>query len=211
MSEMETHREQVDFYDVAARFTEEASSSKQPHRLLKVWAHRYPEYAADLAAVAYAHLVEPNVDLQTAANLDSSSVVAAAQRVLNRFSTPATPLKSIIQVLADKGLKQKNFADSLHIDIPLLAKLEQRLLEVASIPDILIKQLASGIGRTKADIIAYLSQAPTLAPEGRYKSGQTPTVPPTRQNFLDAIEKSSILASDQKEYWRSEVRRENEP
>ena len=50
----------LDFYDLAAKFAEESSTSDRPHRLLKRWAHLFPEHAADLAAIAYARLIDPD-------------------------------------------------------------------------------------------------------------------------------------------------------
>jgi hypothetical protein len=196
----------VDFYDLAAKFTEETSRSSQPHRLLKIWAHRFPEHAADLAAIAYARLAQPAAGTNLATAADGQVVVESAKRLLDRFHTTPKPLNSIVTEALSSGLAQGELAKQLRVDIPLLAKLEQRLLDVSTIPSRLIHQLATSINRTSADVITYLSSPPRLAMNADYKSKRTPEVDTERrQSFVDAVKQSRMLSVGDREYWLDEL------
>jgi len=196
-----------DFYDLAAKFAEETSTSEHPHRLLKLWAHRFPEHAADLAAIAYARLIEPDAPGRVATPVDEQSIMLSAQRVLERLTSAKKPLTSLTAEASKSGVNHLAFVEILRIDIPLLAKLEQRLLQVKTIPSTLIETIASTIGRTSSEVVAYLSGSPQLASSAHYKSNQPPTVGEgDKQTFGDALKSSPKISSENRKYWQDQIR-----
>jgi len=198
--------EPMDFYDLAAKFAEETSTSDQPHRLLKIWARRFPEHAADLAAIAYARLAEPTEKPGTASVFDQDAVVQSAKRVLDRFSFVSAQITSISGVANALGISAKALADHLRIDVVLLAKLEQRLLEVQSIPASLINCLAEVLNRTASDIVAYLAGPPRLSLSADYKSVRPPSVSDSdRQTFAEALSSSRTISAENRIYWENEI------
>jgi hypothetical protein len=196
----------IDFYDLAAKFVEETSTSDQPHRLLKLWARRFPEYASDLAALAYARLAEPKVASEEASQLDEDAVVQSARRILSKFGQTRRPITSIIAAANLKGINPHSLAARLRIDIPILAKLEQRLLDISSIPGVLIDKLAGEIGQARADIVYYLSSTPRLANDADYRADQPPSLQNYKpQSFEDALSASKMISPDNRKYWQEQI------
>ncbi len=191
----------LDFYDLAAKFAEESSTSDRPHRLLKRWAHLFPEHAADLAAIAYARLIDPDSVSEHASVVDEQEILGSVQRVLDRFKTNTLPLTSLVAAANKAGLTPHDLAADLRIDIPLVAKLEQCLLDVSSIPSILIDRLSKIIGSTSSDVFSYLSGPPRLAANAAYKSKKAPSVS-DKQSFADALESSRMISAENRDYWR---------
>jgi hypothetical protein len=195
-----------DFYDIAEQFVNESAASESPHKTLRKWAQAYPEFAADLASIAFASFVLPpgSVDLVTEADL--SDVLASAQNFVAANAVQMPPLISLIGAARSAGVSPVQFANALKIDILLLAKLEQRLLDVSTIPSRLLRFLAAEIQRSVDDITNYLSLPPQLATNAQYRSKKTPSVKQVkRQKFVDALSASTTLSSEDKRYWLDEL------
>jgi hypothetical protein len=196
----------LDFYDVASKITEEASSVTQPYKLLKAWTERYPEYAADLTSLAYARAAEPASDNAVVLDIDEAAVISSARVVLERLNGAPAPLNTLSGPAKAIGISTKALAELLRLDLPMFAKLEQRLFELNSIPAALIENVAAAINRSTADVIAYLASPPKLAAGASYKSQQAPSVMgAAQQDFAEALKSSKSISEDNREYWSKEI------
>ena len=194
--------------DVLLAYTQARLAAPNDRTLLREWASRYPAHADALIGVSYAEftagisLTDPLED-----GPEDAETVALGGAVLDAHFAAPTALLSLVAEAGARGLAPRAFAQSLRLDTPTLSRLNQRLLEAATLPRALVRQVAQALGRSTDEVRAYLRCPPRLATGAQYKARQTPVLRESaaRQKFGDAI--GGLTQADQ-DYWQAETESE---
>jgi hypothetical protein len=202
-----------DVYDVVAGYSDDQAKAPDDRGVLKRWIDRFPQFSHELSAIAYDTFASGE-SLHDAVDADepSADVESIARSVaFTHGGSPAkvdhqtAPLLGIISTAQEQGLSPKQLAVRLRIDTPLLAKLDQRLVDAATIPARLCQMIAEAIERSVDEVSAYLAGPPRLASQAHYKAEDKPGVHGSaRQSFADALAASPKVSSDDREFWRTE-------
>lgn len=111
-------------------------------------------------------------------------------------------LISLIEEAKVQGMNISGFASSTGLSIPIIAKLEQRLIAFASIPKEAIDKIATVIKASSESVASFLQGAPQFASDASYKSETQPELL-KQQDFYAAVQSDLTLKPEQKEYWLS--------
>ena len=194
--------------DVLLAYAQARLAAPNDRTLLREWASRYPAHADALVGVSYAEfaagvsLTDPLED-----GPENAETVALGRAALDAHFAAPPPLLSLVTEAGAHGMAPRTFAQSLHLDTPTLSRLNQRLLEAATLPRALVRQVAQALGRSTDEVRAYLRRPPRLATGAQYKARQTPVLRESaaRQKFGDAI---GGLSQADRDYWRAEIESE---
>ena len=116
-----------------------------------------------------------------------------------------TQEKTIISLIEEakvQGMNISGFAASTGLSIPIIAKLEQRLIAFASIPKEAIDRIAAVIKVSSESVASFLQGTPQFAADASYKSETQPELP-EQQDFYAAVQSDLTLKKEEKEYWLS--------
>lgn len=171
---------------------------------LKQWLSEYGDYRSELVMWATEHsaLIAAEKDTLT---LDQERIAnETGRRVLAKFGLqPTEPvLKGLVEAAEVQGLNPRQFRKELGIGSTLLAKLQDRTLILATIPQKLVERIAEVLKIGVEQVRGYLSLPPTLAPSALYKSSSAPEVA-AQQDFGDALASCSDMTSEEKAVWFS--------
>src|SRR5690348_5507609 len=147
-----TLRQQERQYEVdriTAQYADDYRSSLAPR--IEAYLQRYPAYASELLEFAlYFHTI--GFDAEALDVSPASALSAAAQRAMQQIrqrnaATTATPAVQSIEGLVKQGAKvgysARKLAEAVGLTIDVLAKLEARVIAVATIPPTLVTRLAT--------------------------------------------------------------------
>jgi hypothetical protein len=196
--------QKVDFDSVLDEFMSSPSFGEPQH--LDEWIRRYPEYTQELTRFA---LLQVQLDLMPQQEPDPAEDEVYLARgleimrgVISRQQKhPA--LVVITDLLAEasaRGLNVRGLAHVLRLSVPLVNRLQRRLVAFSSIPGQLIQELARVLERDVAAVTAYLQQRPTFAQGVNYKSETAPVLAPP-EDFFDALRADLGIVEDDRAYW----------
>ena len=182
--------------------------------LLREWLSCYPQFQEELVAVSQ-QVWTKGPDWLSADDSggageepeEDPELIAAGRHAL-AFLLPETtidlpaanselPLVSLLAAAKAKGLSARDLAQALRLDIPLLARLEQRLIRAATIPRSLVERIAQTVDFSIADVTNYLRGGPSLAASAHYKAMQAPRAG-EQSDFLEVLKSSS---ADSRTFW----------
>ncbi len=180
-----------DVDDVLMAFTEARAAAPDDKTLLRLWTARYPDCADDLIAVDYARF-------------------AAGMTLLDALEdglVSQPPLTSLVLEAAARGFDAARFAQSLRLDRLLLGRLEQRVLDAATLPISLVQQIARILERRPDEIAAYLRGGPRLAAQAHFRARRAPVLSSEaeRPSFAQALQRSQNLSDADRAYWQAEI------
>ena len=113
---------------------------------------------------------------------------------------------SLADAARRQNLRLKDLADRLGIGVPIVSKLEQRLLRYASLPEALIRKLAETLEIGMEAVQDYLRQPPTLAAGAAYQyTGKTAPQVQGQEEFADAIRTCPAMSEANKQVWLAET------
>jgi len=193
---------------ITARYVAELRAGHHPR--LSDYLSRYPHYADAITDfVTYYHATEKNIP-EEAESMPPLSETSRA--VLNRLWNQALPstnnsLMTTVQMAANKqGKFVAQLALEIGLSIEILDKLDRHIIDAATIPKELCKQLANALQQSLSVIEIYLGLAtnkPLLAetPPSYRVEGHS-------ESFREAIEQSTQLSNEQKDTWRLILTRE---
>ncbi len=187
--ELFTLPDDADVYEVVQAFAAALDARPDDRTLLTRWTARYPRFSEDLIAFGYARF---------------AFGWSLNDPVEDELEPAKVPLTSLVEEAKTYGYTPQQFARTLRLDTPLLTRLNQRLLDVGTVPRTLIHQMARLLDRSLEEITVYLSQPPRLAAGAQYKAKQAPMVressaPPS---FADALDR---LPLEDRDYWRAQI------
>lgn len=177
---------------------------------LGVWIEKYPDmkleliaWATELPTIKAAEAADPEPLLE-------QRTVEIGQSVLRKFGLLQEEAPKQIVPLYDlakaRGITPKQFALNLGIGVSIAAKLNRRLIQVASIPDKLIERIADQLQVGAEQVRAFLALPPTLSHGAAYRS-QTAPEAGAAEEFLVALQTSPDTAEQDKQFWISEATR----
>ena len=160
------------------------------------WSAQYPTLGRDFARIAASTFAGPDTD---------TSYIAQSQRLAAVQSRKLAELKAAylgtaqLAAIIDKerGFTAAKIAEAIALPAPYVAKLNQRLFAVASIPQTLINRLADAIGRSANEVAAYLALPPTLSRAAAYRADDNPTIS-GQEDFQSVLAADTTVSADSK-------------
>lgn len=99
------------------------------------------------------------------------------------------------------GAELHHAAAECDIPVSILMKLEQRSIDVQTIPLLLLRRLAACLGTGLDSLVGFLSLAPTLSTQTSYRSEKPPEVA-GRVSFGSVVQ-STPMDDEQRARWRA--------
>src|SRR5256714_14442689 len=176
---------------------------------------RYPHAAdalADFAATASLIENSPDMESQTESEslaeeetivrrgMETAARLLAARRA-SLISEEIAPLTGLRKEAEARGLTIQALASATRLTVPLLVKLDRRLIRFASIPRQAIERIGVELGRSFEAIAAYLQGDSQFASQASFRADAAPQMP-DQQDFFDAIETDLTMSETQKDEWR---------
>jgi len=195
-----------DVYDTVQAYADAQAAAPDNHALLQTWISAYPQFQDELRVVSWQIWTQgpdwPRADEAVSPEEDPELVAAGRSVLASLFpqETFALPLTSLLAAAKAKGLDPHDLAQALHLDIALLARLEQRLIRVASLPRRLVEQIAQTLDRSPADVTAFLRGKPSFAASAHYKARQAPSIS-SQTDFAAVLTSSS---ADARRAWQED-------
>jgi hypothetical protein len=202
--------------DVLMAFSEAREDAPDDKALLRLWTTRYPEFADNLIAVDYARFaagmtlldtVEDSPEDAGAAQMGQDALAEWHAGSATSAAAPKPALTSLVSDAAARGLDAAHFAASLRMDRLLLGRLEQRVLEAATLPVSLIRQIAQILERSSEEVAAYLRGGPRLAAQAHFRARRAPSLSPqaARSTFAEALQTGQNMSEEDKAYWQAQI------
>lgn len=201
--------------------TEQAGSdpvevARAARAVLTDFMRRYPHAAdalADLAAVDSIIENSPDTEGQSESGrlTKEASIVRRGMETVARLLaarqtsvTPAEamPLSGLRKEAEAHGLTIQALASATRMSVPLLVKLDRRLIRFASIPRQAIERIGAELGRSFEAVAAYLQGDPQFASQASFRADAAPRMP-SQQDFFEAVETDLTMDEAQKAEWRS--------
>jgi transcriptional regulator with XRE-family HTH domain len=179
-------------------------------RPLKHWIAEYPSFADDFVSWAV-DLPLMQGDLYRAADPTEEarlgkigrSVVAEMRA---RYGMAHPTLTSITEAARQRNLRLKDVAERVGVGVPIVSKLEQRLLQFATLPEALIQKLAETLEVGAEAVRDYLRQPPTLAAGAAYQyTGKAAPQVSVQQSFAEAIRSCPGMSESDKQVWLADI------
>lgn len=200
---------------------DELEAARAARRVLAGFMRRYPQFAVELmdcAATACINELSPATarDVESDAEQENSIVrrgmetaarLLAARRSTLNLSAPVAPLAGLRKEAEARGLTIQSLAAATGLTVPIIVKLDRRLIRFASIPRQAIERIAGALGRTTEAVAACLSTGDPQFATGAHFMAETAPQMPVQQDFFDAVETDLNLSDGQKQAWR-EVKNE---
>jgi hypothetical protein len=190
-------------------------AARVARNVLTEFMRRYPHAAdalADFAATVSIIENSPDTESQTESEsrAQEESIVrrgmATAARLLaarraSLISEEIAPLTGLRKEAEARGLTIQGLAAATRMTVPLLVKLDRRLIRFASIPRQAIERIGAELGRSFETIAAYLQGDSQFASQASFRADAAPQMP-DQQDFFDAIETDLTMSQTQKDEWR---------
>ena len=192
-----------------------SEASEIPSReILADWIARYPQYERELIEFTVAWIQSEELPEIPGDQKDLSARLQGGLHIVQQIyekrraedqaqnQQSRAKMVSLIMDGSFLGWSTDQFARQINLSVAILRKLENRLINAATIPIDLIKLIGDSIQRDPSEITAYLGQPPMLQPGQMYKSKQPPIIGKP-QDFFDAIRNDGELTDEQRTYWLS--------
>lgn len=190
-------------------------AARAARAVLTEFMRRYPHAAdalVDFAATASIIENSPDTESQTESEsrTEEETIVRrgmeAAARLLSTRPTLLTPegtgsLAGLRKEAEAQGLTIQALASATRLTVPLLVKLDRRLIRFASIPRQAIERIGAALGRSFDAVAAYLQGDPQFAPQASFRADAAPQMP-GQQDFFEAVETDLTMDEVQKVEWR---------
>lgn len=194
---------------------DEVESARAARSVLTEFMRRYPHAAdalADFAATASIIENSPDTESQTESEsrTEEETIVRrgmeTAARLIGARRASLTPgetrsLAGLRNEAEAWGLTVQALAAATRLTVPLLVKLDRRLIRFASIPRQAIERIGVALGRSFDEVAAYLQGDSQFAPQASFRADAAPQMP-DQQDFFDAVETDLMLSEEQKDEWR---------
>ncbi len=130
----------------------------------------------------------------------------AARLLATRHSPHAreasAPIAGLKKEAEARSLTIQALALATRLSVPLLVKLDRRLIRFSSIPRQAIERIGAELGRSFEVVAAYLQGDPQFASQASFRADAAPQIP-GQQDFFEAVETDLTMDEAQKAEWRS--------
>lgn len=178
-------------------------------RSLQHWMAEYPRFADDLVqwATDLPLLTTTLYRIDTSAEEERLAKVGrtVVAEMRARYGMLPPTLTSLTEAARRRNLRLKDVAERIGVGVPIVSKLEQRLLSFASLPEALIRRLAETLELGVDSVQDYLRQPPTLAVGAAYQyTGKAVPQVTAQQEFAEAIRTCPGMSEAAKQAWLKE-------
>ena len=205
-----------DAIEIRAAFHDALQRNPRGGGLLQDWVARYPQHERELVEVAvqqkyFGGLPDGAPPLETATpqfGADAPDFAKIHEQFIQNAQSHAqtVPIKSLISELRARGGSLNDLVSDLRISKTILTKVDKRLLAPASLPNRLVEALAKAIGRSSADMKAYLTMPPSRPSTAMsFKATEAPGVSNEQQDFRRALETDEDVKGADRAHWLSEL------
>jgi len=219
------NNEQQDaIFRITARYVAEVQAGREP--VLSEYIARYPQYADAIADfVAYYHGFEVTMPIApTSHTLLSPFSQVDLQRSDEQMQLEPFSATTITTLLAteQQHFTLSELARKLDLSVDIVALLEQRAIDPATLPFELYRRLALALHQPISNIQAYLSWIPQRTRSARTKQPlmkvaekpahyhvSTEDQSSSEQSFRHIVAESLWLSPEQREAWEVILTREN--
>src|SRR5205085_9473970 len=132
--------------------------------------------------------------------LETAARLLAAHRSLH-IPEGTAPLTGLRKEAEARGLTIQALASATRLTVPLLVKLDRRLIRFASIPRRAVERIAAELGRGSEAVADYLQGPPQFASQASFRADAAPEMP-EQQDFFYAVESDLTMSEIQKDEWR---------
>jgi hypothetical protein len=179
-------------------------ASKPDPTILEAYCRRYPQFARELTDYALDWLVDEATGKSSPAsdsNASSPIVSRAISRLYDRIrereaanEIAVSPQRQHVENLFGglSVVRKRAICDALGINMPLFAKLQNRLVDATSVPCAFLQRLADELQGTPEGLLNYLNLPAMMNPRGEFKAQGKPFVSGKKERFEDAVRASSI-------------------
>jgi len=183
--------------------------------VLAEFMRRYP-HAADALAdfAATASIIENSPDTESKREgeslteeetivhrgMETAAHLLAARRASLTLEETA-PLTGLRKEAEARGLTIQALASATRLTVPLLVKLDRRLIRFDSIPRQAIERIGAALGRSFDAVSMYLQGDSQFASQASFRADAAPQMP-NQQDFFDAVETDLMMSDTQKDEWR---------
>jgi hypothetical protein len=180
-----------------------ASAGGPSYESMLAWISRYPEYEREIidftvdwfmAEQTAPALGEADEEL-TAETLQRHREII--QEIVSRHIATQVGIEGLLAEAKARGMSRKQLADAVRLTIPLIDKLDRRLIHYSSIPRAIIESLAQALSRQVDTVSQYLQGTPLLPAGASYKAEEAPSLPEV-QDFSDAVQDDRTLSPERK-------------
>ncbi len=208
---METTREENSIVERETLYMEWRRDREQASpRPLQGWINAYPGFEADFVRWAtelpllQAALYGPGDPAEEARLAKVGRSVVAEMRARYGMAHPA--MTSLTDAARQQNLRLRDVAERVGVGMPIVSKLEQRLLRFTSLPETLIQKLAETLELGTETVRDYLRQPPTLAAGAAYQyTGKTAPQVAGQEDFAEAIRSCPGMSDAHKQAWLMET------
>ncbi len=194
---------------------DEIEAARRARAVLTDFMHRYPHAADALAEFAATDSVienSPDTESQTEGErlaeeesiirrgMETAARLLAARHTLVALEETA-PLTGLRKEAEARGLTIQALASATRLTVPLLVKLDRRLIRFASIPRQAIERIGTALERSFDTVAAYLQGDLQFASQASFRADAAPQMP-DQQDFFDAVETDLTMSETQKDEWR---------
>lgn len=180
-----------------------AAAGGPSYDVMLAWIKRYPEYEREIIDFTVDWLMSEYV-APALGEEDPELTEEGLQRhravireIVNRQTTAQAGIEGLLAEAKVRGISRKQLADAVRLTIPLIDKLDQRLIRYSSIPRGIVEAVAQVLGR-QVDVVAqYLQGAPLLPAGASYRADEAPSLPEA-QDFSQAVQSDRTLSPERK-------------
>lgn len=190
-------------------------AARAARTVLTEFMHRYPHAADALAgSAAIGSIIENSPDTEGQSESErlteeegivrrgmETAARLLAVRQMSATSAETTPLSGLRKEAEARGLTIQALASATRMSVPLLVKLDRRLVRFASIPRRAIERIGVELGRSFEAVAAYLQGDPQFASQASFRADTAPQMS-SQQDFFEAVETDLTMDEAQKAEWR---------
>jgi hypothetical protein len=188
----------IDLEAAMARYV--ATPPSERPALLRATLAARPEFTEPLMA---AYIVETDEPQPGEAQEHNNAFTAIGNATLAAFLAreDATKNQTLLGRAKDLGLRVQDLALELRLGADVILKLERKLIQIDTIPSILVERLATVLKSSVEQVRGSLEARPVMV-TAHFNSRRPPT-PQKAEPFAEAIEQSPATAPGDRAYWRS--------
>src|SRR5437763_3327075 len=175
-------------------------AARAERAVLAEFMRRYPHLSQALMDfAATASVIENSTDAESRTEGESRAEeekivrrgmeTAARMLAARRASTASeitAPLNGLRKEAEARGLTIQALASATRLTVPLLVKLDRRLIRFASIPRQAIERIGTALGQSFDAVATYLQGDSQFASQASFRADAAPQMP-DQQDFFDAV------------------------
>jgi hypothetical protein len=171
-----------------------ATAAQPSYAALAEWVRRYPHFAGELTEFTAHWSLMGHLPPSDAAATDEAALVRRGMELLqpllqraNQRQPAGDPITTLLAAAKAEGLSVQDLAERASLSVPLVLKLDRRLIRAATIPAAVVAGVAQALRRDVAAVSAYFLQGgPRFAAGASYLAPEAPSLA-GQEDFLDAV------------------------